>query len=189
MGGGVLKMKWLVISFFCFFCCNTFANKALMAGQKNVWWHGKADFSGEVVSPACSLFMEDAWQTINMGDVSIKNMKDDIISEKKVYIRLTNCDVRFSGDYKKSSNRISTSFDGVVGTSPDSFFLTGSASGLTLKILDNDGYIFAKGKTSPRIRMDKDFITLEYSVQVIPSGERFSAGEYASVLRYHVYYE
>lgn len=182
-------MKWIVISVFCLFCCNSFANKALMSGQKNVWWHGRADFSGEVVSPACSLFMEDAWQTINMGDVSIKNIKENIISEKKVNIRLANCDVRFSGDYKKSSNRISTSFDGVTGALPNSFFLSGSASGLVLKVVDSDGYVSAKGKTSPRILMDKDFIALEYNIQVIPDGSVISAGDYNSVLRYHVYYE
>ncbi len=36
-------------------------------GEEHVWWDGRATFHGEVVRPACTLAMEDAWQIIDMG--------------------------------------------------------------------------------------------------------------------------
>lgn len=36
-------------------------------GEEHVWWDGRAAFHGEVVRPACTLAMEDAWQIIDMG--------------------------------------------------------------------------------------------------------------------------
>lgn len=31
------------------------------------YWHGRATFSGQVITPACTLMMEDAWQSVEMG--------------------------------------------------------------------------------------------------------------------------
>ena len=35
-------------------------------GEEHVWWDGRASFKGQVIAPACTLAMEDAWQEIDM---------------------------------------------------------------------------------------------------------------------------
>lgn len=45
-------------------------------GEEHVWWDGRAAFHGEVVRPACTLAMEDAWQIIDMGETPVRDLQN-----------------------------------------------------------------------------------------------------------------
>lgn len=59
-------------------------------GERDVWWHGRAHFSGQVIAPACSLAMEDTYQAIYMGDTPVRELQDTFSGpEKKISFALT----------------------------------------------------------------------------------------------------
>lgn len=43
-------------------------------GEEHVWWDGRASFKGQVIAPACTLAMEDAWQEIDMGTTPLRDL-------------------------------------------------------------------------------------------------------------------
>ncbi|HAH8888537.1 TPA: type 1 fimbrial protein, partial [Escherichia coli] len=58
-------------------------------GEEHVWWDGRAAFHGEVVRPACTLAMEDAWQIIDMGETPVRDLQNGFSGpERKFSLRL-----------------------------------------------------------------------------------------------------
>lgn len=52
-------------------------------GEEYVWWHGRANFKGQVIVPACTLAMEDTWQAIDMGETPVRDLQDSFAGPEK----------------------------------------------------------------------------------------------------------
>jgi len=68
------------------------------------------------------------------------------------------------------------------------FKLSGDVLGLALKITDRDGHIISNGEKTPYVSKSPDQIELDYAIRLIKTSNNFKAGNYSSIIRYHVEY-
>lgn len=159
-------------------------------GEEYVWWHGRASFKGQVVAPACTLAMEDTWQAIDMGETPVRDLQDSFAGpEKKFRLRLRNCELAGTGKRVYTASRVRVAFDGLQGETPDKFSLTGQAEGISLQILDNQGYPARAGKVMPPLLLNGNEEGLDYTLRVVRNGQPLKAGDYYAALRFKVDYE
>lgn len=159
-------------------------------GEEHVWWHGRASFKGQVIAPACTLAMEDIWQTIDMGEIPVRDLQDSFAGpEKKFRLRLRNCELAGTGKRVYTASRVWVTFDGLQGEAPDKFSLIGQAEGINLQILDNQGYPARVGKVMPPLLLDGNEEGLDYTLRVVRNGRPLKAGDYYAALRFKVDYE
>lgn len=159
-------------------------------GEEHVWWHGRASFKGQVIAPACTLAMEDTWQAIDMGETPVRDLQDSFAGpEKKFRLRLRNCELAGTGQRVYTASRVRVTFDGLQGETPDKFSLTGQAEGISLQILDNQGYPARAGKVMPPLLLNGNEQGLDYTLRVVRNGQPLKAGDYYAALRFKVDYE
>ncbi|HBB8677236.1 TPA: type 1 fimbrial protein [Escherichia coli] len=159
-------------------------------GEEHVWWHGRASFKGQVIAPACTLAMEDTWQAIDMGETPVRDLQDSFAGpEKKFRLRLRNCELAGTGKRVYTASRVRVTFDGLQGETPDKFSLTGQAEGISLQILDNQGYPARVGKVMPPLLLNGNEEGLDYTLRVVRNGQPLKAGDYYAALRFKVDYE
>ncbi|HBC5730667.1 TPA: type 1 fimbrial protein [Escherichia coli] len=159
-------------------------------GEEHVWWHGRASFKGQVIAPACTLAMEDTWQSIDMGETPVRDLQDSFAGpEKKFRLRLRNCELAGTGKRVYTASRVRVTFDGLQGETPDKFSLTGQAEGINLQILDNQGYPAHVGKVMPPLLLNGNEEGLDYTLRVVRNGQPLKAGDYYAALRFKVDYE
>lgn len=159
-------------------------------GEEHVWWHGRASFKGQVIVPACTLVMEDTWQAIDMGETPVRDLQDSFAGpEKKFSLRLRNCELAGTGKRVYTASRVRVTFDGLQGETSDKFSLTGQAEGVSLQILDNQGYPARVGKVMPPLLLNGNEKGLDYTLQIVRNGQPLKAGYYYAALRFKVDYE
>jgi len=159
-------------------------------GVENVWWHGRANFKGQVIAPACSLAMEDTYQAINMGVMPIRDLEETSSGpEKKLSIRLRDCEFSGIGKGVYSASRIRVTFDGIQGEMPDRFSLSGQARGISLQITDNNGFSARPGKIMPPLLLNGGEEGLNYKLRIVRNGQPLHSGNYYAALRFKVDYE
>ncbi|WP_157925591.1 fimbrial protein, partial [Escherichia coli] len=159
-------------------------------GEEHVWWDGRASFKGQVIAPACTLSMEDAWQEIDMGTTPLRNLQNSPAGpEKKFRLRLRNCELTGAGKQVYTATRVRVTFDGIPGETPDKFSLTGQAEGINLQIMDNYGYPARAGKSMPPLILRGNEDGLDYSLRIVRNGYPLKAGDYYAALRFKLDYE
>ncbi|EFG4086127.1 TPA: fimbrial protein [Escherichia coli] len=159
-------------------------------GEELVWWHGRTSFKGQVIAPACTLAMEDTWQVIDMGDTPVRDLQDSAaVPEKKFRLRLRNCELAGTGKRIYTASRVRMTFDGLRGETPDKFSLLGEAEGISLQILDNQGYPARVGKVMPPLLLNGNEDELKYMLRIVRNGYPLKAGNYYTILRFIVNYE
>ncbi|ENQ1253749.1 type 1 fimbrial protein [Escherichia coli] len=157
--------------------------------ENDYWWlRGQAKFFGEVVASACTIVMEDSWQIVDMGEVSFDHFKNiDGAIDKKVFFRFTNCNVETDNN-KNIKTHIKLSFDG-QSDGPDKYTLKGSAQGLSLQIIDKNGFISKVGEDMPSVEVTDDEGTVNYIFRVVRNRKELKAGEYHGVISFKLDYE
>ncbi len=76
-------------------------------GEEHVWWHGRANFKGQVILPACTLAMEDTYQVIDMGETPVRDLQNSSVgAEKKFRLRLRNCELAGTGKRVYTASRV-----------------------------------------------------------------------------------
>ncbi|MCU9713974.1 type 1 fimbrial protein [Escherichia coli] len=159
-------------------------------GEEHVWWDGRANFKGQVIAPACTLAMEDAYQEIDMGTTPLRDLQNSFAgSEKKFRLRLRNCELAGTGKQVYTATWVRVTFDGIPGETPDKFSLTGQAEGINLQILDNYGYPARLGKTMPPLLLKGNEDGLDYVLRIVRNGSPLKAGDYYAALRFKIDYE
>ncbi|WP_113650892.1 fimbrial protein [Escherichia albertii] len=159
-------------------------------GEEHIWWHGRANFKGQIIAPACTLAMEDAWQEIDMGITPLRDLQNSPEGpEKKFRLRLRNCELAGTGKRVYTASRVRVTFDGPQGETSDKFSLTGQAEGIDLQILDNQGYSARVGKVMPPLLLNGNEEGLDYTLRVVRNGQPLKAGDYYAALRFKVDYE
>ncbi|HGD8002886.1 fimbrial protein [Escherichia coli] len=159
-------------------------------GEEHVWWHGRANFKGQVIMPACSLAMEDTYQVIDMGGTPVRELKAGFIGpEKKFRLRLRNCELAGTGKRVYTASRVRVTFDGLHGETPDKFLLSGKAQGINLQILDGQGYPAQSGKAMPPLLLNGNEEEFNYTLRIIRNEYPLKVGGYYASLRFKVDYE
>ncbi|ELC5340111.1 type 1 fimbrial protein [Salmonella enterica] len=159
-------------------------------GEEHVWWHGRANFKGQVIAPACTLAMEDTYQAIDMGGIPVRDLQGSFAGpEKMLRLRLRNCELAGTGKRVYTASRVRVTFDGVQGETPDKFSLTGQAEGINLQILDNQGYPARAGKVMRPLLLNGNEEGLDYTLRIVRNGQPLKAGDYYAALRFKVDYE
>lgn len=159
-------------------------------GERDVWWHGRAHFSGQVIAPACSLAMEDTYQAIYMRDTPVRELQDTFSGpEKKFRLRLRNCELAGSGSNIFIGSRIRVTFSGREGESRDKFSVIGQAQGINLQIADSSGYLAKSGEVMHPMLLNGNEQSLDYTLRLVRNGKPLQAGDYYAVLRFKVDYE
>ncbi|HDK0773043.1 fimbrial protein [Escherichia coli] len=159
-------------------------------GEELVWWHGRTSFKGQVIAPACTLAMEDTWQVIDMGETPVRDLQDSAaVPEKKFRLWLRNCELAGTGKRIYTASRVRMTFDGLRGETPDKFSLLGEAEGISLQILDNQGYPARVGKVMPPLLLNGNEDELKYMLRIVRNGYPLKAGNYYTILRFIVNYE
>ncbi len=120
----------------------------LNTGEKNTYGGtAVAAFHGEVVRPACTLAMEDAWQIIDMGETPVRDLQNGFSGpERKFSLRLRNCEFNSQGGNLFSDSRIRVTFDGVRGKRRISLIYPVRQKGINLQIADARGILPGQGK-------------------------------------------
>ncbi|AKH88325.1 fimbrial protein [Edwardsiella tarda] len=158
-------------------------------GENNVWWDGRASFTGRVYVASCSLEMNDQYQMLYMGVEQLKNFHDsDIGLEKKLKIELKNCDFPSDGHGVFSGSRVQVTFDGMPGNSPDQFYLNGQAKGVALQIVNSDGYSAIAGKPLPAEFINSKRKELIYTARLVRNGEALKPGNYQALIGFKLNY-
>ncbi|SFN76904.1 fimbrial protein [Xenorhabdus japonica] len=145
--------------------------------------------SGSVVSTSCTIVLEDAWQSLNMGVISAKNLNQDSVgNQKNVVIKLTHCSLA------KQSNAgyqlpVKISFEGQRDTEPHWFYLSGNAQGAVLTIHDSKGYLVREGEILPTTPIYGNGQQLKYKLSLISNGKPLLPGHYYAALRFKINYE
>ncbi|EPY3706090.1 TPA: type 1 fimbrial protein [Escherichia coli] len=159
-------------------------------GEEHVWWHGRANFKGQVIIPACTLAMEDRYQVIDMGETPVRSLQNSSVgAEKKFRLRLRNCELAGMGKRVYTASRVRVTFEGVHGETLDKFLLLGSSQGVNLQILDNQGYPAKSGKVMPPLLLSGNEYEFDYTLRLIRNGYPLKPGSYYSVLRFKVDYQ
>ncbi|MGG5415595.1 MULTISPECIES: fimbrial protein [Edwardsiella] len=158
--------------------------------EGHVWWHGRASFKGEVIAPACTLAMEDTYQSIDMGATPVRDLQNSFAGpEKRFRLRLRNCELAVIGDRAYTGIRVRVTFDGIKGETPEKFLLIGQAKGINLQIFDNQGNLIQVGKAMPPLLLEGNEDELDYTLRVVRNGQPLKAGDYYAALRFKVDYE
>ncbi|HDC1420157.1 TPA: type 1 fimbrial protein [Salmonella enterica] len=159
-------------------------------GEENVWWHGRTTFSGKVVVPACTLAMEDAWQSVDMGETPVRELQSGYAGPEKMFrLRLRDCELAGAGKRVFTGSRVRVTFDGVHGENPENFSIAGMATGVDLQIWDEQGYPARVGEVMPPLQLTGNEQGLNYTLRIVRNGKPLSAGSYYAALRFKVDYE
>ncbi|MCU6343474.1 type 1 fimbrial protein [Escherichia coli] len=150
---------------------------------------GSASFNGEVVSAACVLVMENKYQTIDMGDVPVRDLQTSFTGPvKRFTLRLRDCDLGQSDGKSYGTSLIRVTFDGKQGETPDKFSVVGQAQGINLQILNNRGDTTSAGETIYPLLLN-EYEEFNYGLRVVRNSEPLKAGAYYAVLRFKIDYE
>lgn len=159
-------------------------------GEEHVWWHGRTIFKGQVIAPACTLAMEDAYQTIDMGMTPVRDLQGSSVGiEKKFRLRLRNCELAGTGKRVYTASRVRVTFNGLQGVTSDKFSLIGQAEGIDLQIFDHQGYPARAGRVMPPLLLNGNEEGLDYTLRVVRNGQPLKAGNYYAALHFKVDYE
>ncbi|TDN49460.1 type 1 fimbria pilin [Buttiauxella sp. JUb87] len=184
----LLGLSWPVESSFPFSAESRFFTET-EDGEK-VWMHGQTRFSGQVLAAACSLAMEDAWQSIDMGMLPVRNIQVNTSGPEVIFfLRLENCGLLKTNKGTFTGSPVFVTFDGVRGQQPDRFGLTGQAQGVELRIQDNQGYTAYVGEVMPPQSLTGNGQQLHYTLQLVRNGKTLQAGDYYAVVRMKMEYE
>ncbi|AYY82812.1 MULTISPECIES: fimbrial protein [Proteus] len=115
-------------------------------GIKPKVFKGNASLVGSIIASPCSIEMEDRYQYIQFGDISLSSIDNKIKREnlrKKFYIRLSSCVSQYSDIDKKVLN---IQFNGLEANNDALFSMSGSSNGLGFYILDEDENVISPNK-------------------------------------------
>ena len=155
-----------------------------------VWWQGRAAFTGQVSAPACSLALDDAWQSVDMGDAPMRELQQGGRGHQKSFsLRLKDCELAGTNQHGFVGTRLRVTFDGLRGETMEQFALMGRATGVELQILDRTGYIARAGHALPPLYVFGNEQELYYTLRLVRNNFELNAGEYYAVLRFKIHYE
>ncbi|EGN5162194.1 type 1 fimbrial protein [Salmonella enterica] len=162
-------------------------------GVGAVMLDGRATLSGEVLASACSIALNDRFQTVRMGEMALRDFRSGHGRNTQDFvIHLDNCVM--SGGIGKNAQALDPAirirFDGVQGAEPWFFAPTGLAQGVAVVLRDERRELVHPGKYLPAVYQKAyDQQVLKYRIEIVPDGKPLLLGDYYTSLRFNIDYE
>ncbi|ECP2052829.1 type 1 fimbrial protein [Salmonella enterica] len=154
--------------------------------------HGQTTLYGEVVASACSIALNDRYQSVAMGELPLRDLKSGRGgAAHDVVIHLENCLTSGWGYMVQDTDpAIRVRFEGLHGSQPGLFRTLGTARGVALQLSDDRREPVMPGEYLPVVYQKAyNQQVLKYRVALVPDGERLAGGDYSATLRFSINYE
>ncbi|MGA4650082.1 fimbrial protein [Citrobacter portucalensis] len=150
--------------------------------------YGHIRVGGEIVASACAIAIDDVWQEIDFGGISLKDISVGKYNSKVFYIHLLNCEIeKQQGGLWKSAQ---ITFDGLPESDePTLFAMKGDGEGVALQITDSVGNKAVVGEPLSAVELAGEQLSLKYTLHLVSNGQKLSAGEVSSLVRFMVTYQ
>lgn len=153
---------------------------------------GQAHLYGEVLASACTIALSDRFQSVEMGDLALRDFQRGRDRPAREFvIHLDNCiTTGEKGRDGRVDPPVRVRFDGLPGAHPGMFRTLGDAGGVALVLWDDRHERVYPGEYLPAVYQKAwSQQALRYRIELVPDGNRMSAGDYSAALRFSVDYE
>ncbi|EFY5236023.1 type 1 fimbrial protein [Escherichia coli] len=151
---------------------------------------GRASLSGEVLASACSVALNDQYQSVSMGEFPLRDIQAGRTEIRDFFIRLDNCQTNYGVISRELNPPIRVRFDGLRASQPGLFRTQGAAQGVALQLSDERREVVMPGEYLPVV-YQKAYgqQVLVYRIALVPDGKKFIPGDYSAALRFSINYE
>lgn len=153
---------------------------------------GKASLYGEVLASACSIALNDRYQSVALGELPLRELRSgNGQTEQDLIIHLENCLTTGQAMMdRKTDPAIRVRFEGLRGNQPGQFRTQGGATGVALQLTDERRERVHPGEYLPAVYQKAyNQQVLKYHVALVPDGDDLSGGHYYAALRFSIHYE
>lgn len=163
---------------------------------------GKITFHGHIIDAACSIGSDSEKQTVELGQISARQLEDQGTSSPKVFtIDLENCRMNSTDDGNGktviTSPTVKVTFGGTAAVKSDGstdnnkFGIMGTASGAGVVITDASSAIIPVGGSSEARTLIEGNNTLAFSayLQGLDDNNAIKSGEFTSIADFTLAYD
>lgn len=146
------------------------------------WANGTLKVKGEILESACAIAPDNAFQTIDLGVISVKNIERDGISKPYPFrFRLINCVLTDShGNENKSIEVTFTELERANEAMKD--------SGISIVMKDEYGHRIKSGIPLVDIPIQAGTSVLNYTLYLVGNGRELRAGNYLATMNILINY-
>lgn len=178
-----MRLHYVVIVFSCMF---TSLLPPSIAGNTSFGWGG-VNMQGAIIETACAIAVESQNQSINMDVMSLADIIRDGKGRVKPFtVELINCVIERQDKTKAEWKHFQITFDG--DAEGDLFSVRGEASGIALKITDQNGKVAYPGQPLAHEDITPGNTKLKYNLHMVANHKVLKAGEFFSAIRYRLDY-
>ncbi|BEO30016.1 MAG: fimbrial protein [Serratia marcescens] len=160
-----------------------FVSQAISASQGE----GRVNMQGAINDAACAIATASREQIINMDVIPISDIARDGQGKNVPFsIKLVNCVLDRVDKNLPGWKQFQVTFDG--HTDGEMFGISGQASGIALKISDDDGNVARPGVPLPLMKIPLGSYRLNYVIKLIANHQPLTAGSYFSSVRFKMDY-
>ncbi|MDD0972843.1 fimbrial protein [Pseudomonas fontis] len=165
------------------FCCSAFSAPAAFA-------QGRLALHGIIIDVPCNIQVGDQRQVLEMGNVPIAQIVRDGESVSVPFaIGLRDChlnDQSTQASMLRAPQQFHMRFDGIE--EGGRFALSGSLSGVALKIQDAQGREVSPGVPTEAALLKAGDVDVHYSLSLVGNGKLLKAGEHRTTVGFQVIY-
>ncbi|HIE4798802.1 TPA: fimbrial protein [Serratia marcescens] len=173
--------KRFIVVISCLFSLAAFSTQA--SGSVQGW--GRVNMQGAIIDTACAIAVESREQTIDMETIPVADIIRDGQGRSKPFsIELVNCLLERPG--KDNWKQFQVTFDG--DSEGELFGVRGDASGVALRITDENGNIATPGTPLRTQDIIPGNMHLNYHLRLVANNHALKAGEYFSAIRFKLDY-
>ncbi|EAX5602882.1 type 1 fimbrial protein [Salmonella enterica] len=153
--------------------------------------NGRATLYGEVLASACSIALNDRYQSVSMGERSLRDIQSGRAGVRDFVIRLDNClTAGRDGMTNRADPAIRVRFEGLRGRQSGQFRTLGAARGVALQLSDERREPVIPGEYLPAVYQKAyNQQVLKYRVALVQDGAPVTGGDYYAALRFGISYE
>lgn len=178
-----MRLYYSVIVFSCMF---TSILPPSFAGNTSFGW-GVVNMQGAIIETACAIAVESQSQSIDIEVISLADMSRDGKGRVKPFaIELINCVIERQDKAKPDWKHFQITFDGEA--EGDLFSVRGEASGIALKITDQNGKMALPGRPLAHEDITSGNRKLNYNLHLVTNHKALKAGEFFSAIRFKLDY-
>ncbi|WP_372242293.1 fimbrial protein [Serratia marcescens] len=157
-----------------------------MAAISSQGW-GRVNMQGAIIDTACAIAIESRDQTIDMEMVPLADIIRDGQGRSKPFsIELVNCTLERQDPTLPDWKQFQVTFDG--DNEGELFGVRGEASGIALRITDENGNIATPGVPLRAQDIITDTMQLNYHLRLVANQHALKAGNYFSAIRFKLDY-
>jgi type 1 fimbria pilin len=152
--------------------------------------HGRVNIGGTILNPACTISVENAEQTVNLGVITQKNPEhSNVVFIYPFAIHFTSCILATSQYREGSRQTFSIKFDGPNEPGNRRFTLGEKNQGLAFEIHDAQNNIVLPGVAMKLQEGAIEKKILNYSLHLIKTAPRIQAGPFHSAVNFTLVYQ